>query len=112
MYHHFYNTFLNLFNIYSRFSGGTMISSTGFCFSIFSSFDLVCLVKFLNSTASVILFPKILLVLCSTFLEASSPVSNNCFLYFHANGLFLVLYNNVTFIFINKQYQINFIFYF
>ena len=46
---YFYNTFLNLFNISSHFSGGINISLTGSCFSILSSFDLVI--------ASALLFP-------------------------------------------------------
>ena len=63
---HFYNTFLNLFNILSLFSGEIIISSTGSCFSILSWLDVV--------TAPAILFPKI-----------SRALSNNCFLYFVVN---------------------------
>ena len=59
------------------FSAGIIISSTGSCFSILSSFELV--------TASSILFPKTSPALWTTFFEASSPVFNNCFLYFLAN---------------------------
>ena len=52
MMFHFYTTFLNLFNnISSLFSSRTIVSSTGSCFTILSSFNLV--------TASEILFLKI-----------------------------------------------------
>ena len=82
---HFYNTFLNLFNISCIFSSGIIISSTFVGFSlgltILSSFDLV--------TNSLILFPKNPPALWTNFLEVifkkSSPVSSNCFLYFLAN---------------------------
>ena len=78
---HFYNTFLNLFNISSVISVGIIIYSTGSSFSILSSFELV--------TESAILFPKNSSAFWATFSEvvftASSPVSNNCFLYFLAN---------------------------
>ena len=78
---HFYNTCLSSFNISSLFSGGIIISSTGFVFTILSSSELV--------NASVILFPIISPVLWTAFLEAifkqSSQVSSNCFLYFFAN---------------------------
>ena len=70
-----------MFNISSHFSGGMIISSTGSCLTILSSFDLV--------TVSSILFPKNSPALWTTFLEAvfeeSSLVFNNCFLYFLAN---------------------------
>ena len=70
---HFYNTFLNLFNNSPIFSSGITISSTGSCFTILSSFNLI--------TASAILCPKNLLALWTTFLEAdfeeSSHVSIN-----------------------------------
>ena len=56
---HFYNIFLNLFNVLSLFSGGMIISSTGSCFKILSSFDL--------GTASAILFPKNSPALWATF---------------------------------------------
>ena len=73
---HFYNTCLNSLNTSSQFSGGIIISSTGFVFTILLSYKLVTLS---------ILFPKISPVLWTTFLEAvfkeSSSVSNNCFLY-------------------------------
>ena len=59
---HFYNTFINLFNILSLFSDGIIISSTGSCFTILSSFDLV--------TASAILFPKNSPALWTSCLEA------------------------------------------
>ena len=59
---HFNNTFLNLFNTSSVFSGGIIISSTGSCFAILSSFDLV--------TPSAILFPINSLALWTNFLEA------------------------------------------
>ena len=75
------NTCLNLFNTSSLFPSGIIVSPTGSCFTILSAFYLV--------TASAILFPKNLPPLRTTFLEAvftaSSPVSNNCFLYFLAN---------------------------
>ena len=74
---HFYNTFLNLSNISSFFSDGIIISSTGSCFTILSSFDLV--------TASVIFFPIDSPALWANFLEASSTISISCFLYFLAN---------------------------
>ena len=77
---HFHNTFVNLFNISSLFSGGIIIYSTGSCFTILSSLELV--------TASEILFPKNSPALW-TFLEVVfqefSPVSNKIFLYFLAN---------------------------
>ena len=68
---HFYNMFLNLFNISSFFSSGIIISSTFLGFSLgLSLFDLV--------TASAILFHKSSSALWTTFLEAvfeeSSPV--------------------------------------
>ena len=47
---HFYNTSLNSFDISSLFSGGLIISSTGFVCTIPSSYDL--------ATASVILFHR------------------------------------------------------
>ena len=59
---HFYNTFLNSFNISSLFSGGIIISSTGFGFTILLSFNL--------ATASAILFPINSPVLWTTFFEA------------------------------------------
>ena len=65
---HFYKTFLNLFNISSLFSGGIIITSTGSCFSILSSFDLV--------TAYEILFPKYSPALWISFLEASTQPAN------------------------------------
>ena len=79
---HFYNTFLN---ISSLFSGGITIFSTGSCFSILSSSDLVRVAKIFDSNASAILFPKNSPALWTTFLEASSPVFHNCFLYFLPN---------------------------
>ena len=78
MLYFYINTCLNLFNISFLFSGRRMISSTGSCFTILSSLDLV--------TVSAILFPKNSHVLWTTFLEAvtraSIPASSNCFLYF------------------------------
>ena len=78
---YFYNTYLNSFNVSSLFSGRIIISSTGSCFAISSSSNLV--------TASEILLPKNHLLYGLLFLEAvfkeSSPASNNCFLYFIAN---------------------------
>ena len=71
---HFYNTFLNLFNISSYFSRGVIISSTGSGFSILTLFDLV--------TVAAILFPKYSPVLKTIFLETSNPLSHNCFLFF------------------------------
>ena len=71
----FYNNFLNLFNIYSLFSGGIIISSTGSVSTILSSYELV--------TVSAILFPINSSVLWTTFVEAvvreSGPVSSNFF---------------------------------
>ena len=118
----FYNTCLNSLNISSFFSSGIIISSTflefslitGFCFKIFSSFNL--------ATACTILFPINSLVssaaLWTTFLgaffKASSPVSSNQFLYFldkfpanyknpYPLTYFLVFgsIDNVPFLFIN-----------
>ena len=70
-----------MLNISSLFSSEIIISSTGSCFSILSSFELV--------TASAILLPINSPALLTTFSEAaftaSNPVSNNCFLYFLAN---------------------------
>ena len=74
-------TCLKSFNISSLCSTGIIISSTGSCFTILSSFDLV--------TTPAILFPINSSVLWTTFLEAVfkaySPVSNNYFLYFLSN---------------------------
>ena len=59
--------------------------------------------------------------LLEAVFAASVPVSTYCFKYFSTNDknpypltyfLFLVLYNIVTFLWTNKQCQINFIFYF
>ena len=77
MVFHFCNTFLNLPNILSLFSGKIIISSTRSYLSILSSFDFV--------TTSAILFPKYSPALWTTFLEACNSVFNNCFLYFLAN---------------------------
>ena len=78
---HFSNTYLNLFNVSSLFSGGIIISSTGSCFTILLSSKLVAV--------SAILFLKNSPALWTTFLEVvnieSCPASNNCFLYFLAN---------------------------
>ena len=69
---------LNLFNVFSLFSGGIFISSTGFAFSISLSYEFV--------TASATLFPKNSPVSWTTFLEAvfkeSISVSNSCFYIF------------------------------
>ena len=77
----FCNTYLNPFNIFSLFSGGIVISSTGFVSTILSLYELV--------TASAALFPKNSTALLTTFLEAafkaSSPVSNNYSLYLLEN---------------------------
>ena len=54
-----------------------MIYSTGSCFSILTSFDL--------DTVSAILFPEYSPDSWTTFLEASNPLSHNCFLYFLTN---------------------------
>ena len=66
-------TLLDLFNISSISSGGIIFCSTGSCFTMLSTFDLVY--------ASAMLFPMNSSALWSTFLEAvfkeSSPVSNN-----------------------------------
>ena len=80
---HFYNIFINMFNISSPFSGGIIISSTFLefpsGFTILWSFDLV--------TTFAILFPKNSPALWITFLEAvfttSGPVPNNCFFIFY-----------------------------
>ena len=65
---HFYNTCLNSFNISFPFSGGIIISSTGSCFTILSSYELV--------TATAILFPKNSPALWTTFLEAVLTVQH------------------------------------
>ena len=78
---HFYNTCLNSFNIYSPFSVAIIISLTLFEFS--------SITDFVFAIFSAILFPINLplasAALWTYFLEAifkaSSPVSNNCFLY-------------------------------
>ena len=62
MVFHFCNTFLNLPNILSLFSGKIIISSTSSCLSILPSFDFV--------TTYAILFPKYSPALWTTFLEA------------------------------------------
>ena len=75
---HYYNTSLN---IPSLFPVGIIISSTGFAFTILSSFD--------SATVSAVLFPinppAASAAFWPIFLEAvfkvSSLVSNNCFLY-------------------------------
>ena len=64
-----------MFNISTPFSGGTIISSIGSCFTMF---DLV--------TAPVILFPINSPHLWTTLLEAFSLVSNNCFSHFLAKN--------------------------
>ena len=87
---HFYNTFLNLYNIVSLFYNGIVISSTFFGFL----FDLV----------TAVLFPKNSPALWTTFLEVVfttfNPVASNYFQYFLTNDknpcpviyfLFLVL---------------------
>ena len=81
---YFYNTFLNLFNVSSHFSGGIIISWTGSCFSISSLFELV---RYLRSSTALYMhsFPINSHVLWTTFLETSSPVSSNRFSYFLAN---------------------------
>ena len=66
---HFCNTFLNLFNIFSLFSGGIIISWTGSCFWILSSSNLVHADKAFDNMASAILFPKYSPALWATFLE-------------------------------------------
>ena len=72
---HFHNAFLNLFNILSFFSDGIIISSSGSCLTILSSFGLV--------TAYVISFSKNSPAVWTTFLRAvfkeSSPASINRF---------------------------------
>ena len=95
------------------------ISSTGFVFTILSSFNL--------ATASAILFPinshVASAALWTMFLEAvfkvSNPISNNCFLYYLANDknsyhltYFPVLSSIYLLLFINKQCQINLVFFF
>ena len=60
-----------MFNISSLFSAGIIVSPTGACFSILSSFDLV--------NASAILFSINSRALWTTFLE------DHCFLCFLAN---------------------------
>ena len=73
---HFYNTFINSFDISSLSSGGIIICSAGFFFTIFLLYELV--------TVSGILFPNNSPVLWTTLLEA---VFNNLFLY-----LVIILY--------------------
>ena len=102
---HFYNTFLNLFNISCLFSGGIPISSTG-CFSILLSFDLV--------TVPVVLFRKNSRALWTTFLEAVFTACNSANdknPYLLAYFLLLCSIEYRPFLFINKQCQMNFIFY-
>ena len=77
MVFHFHNTLLNFLNISSLFSGGIIIFSTGSCFTILLSFDLATVYEILFSINSTALW--------TTFLEASIPVPNNCFLYFLVN---------------------------
>ena len=64
---HFYNTFLNLFNIFSLFPGGIIIPLAGSCFLILSLLDLVHVAKVFDSTDSAILFPKYLPALWTAF---------------------------------------------
>ena len=82
---HFYDIFLKLLNISSIFSSGIIISSTGSCSTIVSSFEL--------TIVSAILFHTNLPALWTNFLEAvfraSSSVSNNCFSYFLENEKYL-----------------------
>ena len=72
----FSNTFFNLFKISPPFSGGIIISSTGSCFSILTSFGLVRLCKFITYKFTTLWEPV---------FTAFSPVFNNCFSYFLAN---------------------------
>ena len=117
---HSYNTFLNLFNISCLFSSAIIISSANLDFIRFLNIIFVWLSYFVCNLIS---YKSICFI--DHFLEAvftaSSPVSNNCFLYYLANDkipylltYFLVLgwieYWVISII--NKQCQINFIFYF
>ena len=81
MFHFYNNACRNSFNISSLFSSGMIIFSTGSCFTVLPSFDLV--------TASATFPLKYSPILWTTSLEAvfgaSSPVSNNCYSYFLAN---------------------------
>ena len=69
---HFYNTFLNLLNNSPIFSSVMTNSSTGSCFTILSSFNLI--------TASAILCPGNLLALWTTFLQADFRESSHVFI--------------------------------
>ena len=100
----FYRNFRNLFDIFSLFFDGIMISTTGPCFSILTLFDLVI--------ASAILYPQYSPVLRTTFLEASNPLSNNGKNPFNILFCCSLFYRITSFLVINKQCQINFSFYF
>ena len=89
---HFYNTFPNLSNISSFFWWNNyfflITSKISSYISILSSFDLVRVAKVFDITRACNFVPKNSPALWTTFLEASSPVSNNCFLYFLVNDKF------------------------
>ena len=76
---HFYNTCLNLFNISSLFSGGTINSSIFLEFSLITYFGFTIL-----SVIFPINSPVTSAALWTMFLEAvfgaPNPISNNCFL--------------------------------
>ena len=126
-------TFINLFNISSLFSSRIIIPSTLLRFSSGIQF-YHHLTYCIWVTASALLFSKNCPALwTATFLEAVfttiKPISNNYFLRFLANDKnpYLLIYffvlgsmeyrriansKSMPFLFINKQCQINFIFYF
>ena len=80
MMFHFYNTFINSFNISSLFSGWLIISSIFLAFSLITGFAFTILLCYNLTTVAAILFCKTSSVLWTAFLEAifkeSSHVSN------------------------------------
>ena len=74
MMFHFYSIFLNLFNILSFSSGGTIISSRGSSLTILSSFGLI--------TRPAIIFPKNSPAFCKQFLDYLCLYQIIVFLYF------------------------------
>ena len=130
----FYNTCLNLSNISRLFSGGTTVCST---FLQFSSITAIKGFGFINILAILfpVSYPVSSVVLKPTFWKQFSHMtfhifciflflivfafSHICWLDFSQMTkihtlwhilLLLLLKNNVPFIFINKQCQINFVF--
>ena len=63
---HFYNTFLNSFNISFLFSDGVITSSTFLVFSSITGFDFTILLTFDLVTAFAILFPENLPIALAT----------------------------------------------